>query len=163
MLHCCLCSLGVLRLSWQLTKSGVVKEENHKRCVHFYACICAFASDEKLTEEFRHYIHLDMAACKAIIWYGNPLSVSYLWLSARLQYLHCSCILGILQTHTKPSICTLTFVDGKQNHLYLGCDRHQWQTEVNTLLTMLDSHLTQAQWYAHGHCCSCKSPQYGIE
>ncbi|XP_011877928.1 PREDICTED: uncharacterized protein C2orf42 homolog [Vollenhovia emeryi] len=33
-----------------------------KRCVHFYACICAFASDPKLTEEFRlhkYYINLD--------------------------------------------------------------------------------------------------------
>lgn len=29
-----------------------------KRCVHFYACICAFASNAKLKEEFRHYIDL---------------------------------------------------------------------------------------------------------
>ena len=31
----------------------------HKRCVHFYACLCAFASDEKLAEEFEYYINLD--------------------------------------------------------------------------------------------------------
>ena len=30
-----------------------------KRCVHFYACICAFASDSKLSEEFSYYINLD--------------------------------------------------------------------------------------------------------
>lgn len=30
-----------------------------KRCVHFYACICAFASDPKLSEEFSYYINLD--------------------------------------------------------------------------------------------------------
>ncbi|XP_022252905.1 uncharacterized protein C2orf42-like isoform X1 [Limulus polyphemus] len=35
------------------------KQEGQKRCVHFYACICAFASDEKLSEEFSHYITLD--------------------------------------------------------------------------------------------------------
>ncbi|XP_070541568.1 uncharacterized protein C2orf42-like isoform X3 [Ptychodera flava] len=34
-------------------------EEHKRRCVHFYACICAFASDDKLTEEFSYYINLD--------------------------------------------------------------------------------------------------------
>lgn len=29
-----------------------------KRCVHFYACICAFASDPKLSEEFSYYINI---------------------------------------------------------------------------------------------------------
>lgn len=46
------------------TKPGP-KEDLHKRCVHFYACICAFASDEKLQEEFEYYINLD-ANCKII-------------------------------------------------------------------------------------------------
>ncbi|KAK3096000.1 hypothetical protein FSP39_021855 [Pinctada imbricata] len=36
------------------------KDEIYKRCVHFYACVCAFSSDEKLTEEFDFYINLDM-------------------------------------------------------------------------------------------------------
>lgn len=27
--------------------------------MHFYACICAFASDPKLSEEFNYYINLD--------------------------------------------------------------------------------------------------------
>ncbi|KAL6254373.1 hypothetical protein P5V15_014420 [Pogonomyrmex californicus] len=30
-----------------------------KRCVHFYACICAFASDPKLSDEFSYYVNLD--------------------------------------------------------------------------------------------------------
>ncbi|XP_014467402.1 PREDICTED: uncharacterized protein C2orf42 homolog isoform X2 [Dinoponera quadriceps] len=30
-----------------------------KRCVHFYACVCAFMSDPKLSEEFSYYINLD--------------------------------------------------------------------------------------------------------
>ncbi|KAJ9580223.1 hypothetical protein L9F63_004123, partial [Diploptera punctata] len=33
-----------------------------KFCVHFYACICAFASDSKLSEEFAYYINLDKPA-----------------------------------------------------------------------------------------------------
>jgi hypothetical protein len=27
-----------------------------KRCVHFYSCLCAFASDVKLSEEFRYLV-----------------------------------------------------------------------------------------------------------
>jgi hypothetical protein len=41
-------------------KQATNKEDpTFKRCVHFYACICAFASDEKLSEEFAYYINLD--------------------------------------------------------------------------------------------------------
>jgi len=31
---------------------------NSKRCVHFYACICAFASDQKLSAEFLLYVDM---------------------------------------------------------------------------------------------------------
>lgn len=31
------------------------------RCAHFYACVCAFASDPKLSEEFEYYINLDQS------------------------------------------------------------------------------------------------------
>ncbi|XP_039310149.1 uncharacterized protein C2orf42 isoform X5 [Solenopsis invicta] len=45
------------------TKSGDkadgTSSSQSKRCVHFYACICAFASDPKLSEEFSYYINLD--------------------------------------------------------------------------------------------------------
>jgi hypothetical protein len=41
-------------------KQAVNKEDpTFKCCVHFYACICAFASDPKLSEEFSYYISLD--------------------------------------------------------------------------------------------------------
>ncbi|PNF29125.1 hypothetical protein B7P43_G12626 [Cryptotermes secundus] len=46
---------------------GQVKQATNKEdptfkcCVHFYACICAFASDPKLSEEFSYYISLDKA------------------------------------------------------------------------------------------------------
>jgi len=30
-----------------------------RRCIHYYACLCAFASDKKLKEEFKHYLELD--------------------------------------------------------------------------------------------------------
>ena len=41
---------------------SAVKEDHMRRCVHFYACICAFASDERLSEEFAYYINLDNQA-----------------------------------------------------------------------------------------------------
>ncbi|XP_012174506.3 uncharacterized protein C2orf42 isoform X1 [Bombus affinis] len=47
-------------------KPDVAQSSQNKRCVHFYACICAFASDTKLSEEFSYYINLDQ----------NDLSVS---------------------------------------------------------------------------------------
>ena len=46
---------------FQHSKQSVLKEDTLKRCVHFYACVCAFASDEKLAEEFMYYINLDSA------------------------------------------------------------------------------------------------------
>ncbi|XP_071947716.1 uncharacterized protein C2orf42 homolog [Antedon mediterranea] len=40
-------------------KNLVGGEDQRRRCVHFYACICAFASDDTLAKEFEYYIHLD--------------------------------------------------------------------------------------------------------
>ncbi|XP_076387540.1 uncharacterized protein C2orf42 isoform X2 [Megachile rotundata] len=40
-------------------KTDIAQSSQNKRCVHFYACICAFASDTKLAEEFSYYINLD--------------------------------------------------------------------------------------------------------
>ncbi|CAL1543697.1 unnamed protein product [Lymnaea stagnalis] len=42
-------------------RNSPAREDVSKRCVHFYACICAFASDDKLLEEFSHYVNLDQA------------------------------------------------------------------------------------------------------
>ncbi|XP_014678533.1 PREDICTED: LOW QUALITY PROTEIN: uncharacterized protein C2orf42-like, partial [Priapulus caudatus] len=40
--------------------------DSHRRCVHFYACICAFASDDKLAEEFAFYINLDRSTASLV-------------------------------------------------------------------------------------------------
>ncbi|XP_074103880.1 uncharacterized protein C2orf42 isoform X2 [Cotesia typhae] len=40
-------------------KSTSESKTKDKRCVHFYASICAFKSDPKLCEEFDYYINLD--------------------------------------------------------------------------------------------------------
>lgn len=71
------------------TKPGP-KEDLHKRCVHFYACICAFASDEKLQEEFEYYINLD-ANCKLR---GNKVLItSYISIYSTNHHLeHVRCI-----------------------------------------------------------------------
>lgn len=45
--------------SFKSNKLPPGKEDAYKRCVHFYACVCAFASDEKLLQEFSYYIDLD--------------------------------------------------------------------------------------------------------
>ena len=42
--------------NYRVTAPG---DELKRRCVHFYACICAFASDEVLAKEFEFYIQLD--------------------------------------------------------------------------------------------------------
>ncbi|XP_008549183.1 uncharacterized protein C2orf42 [Microplitis demolitor] len=41
------------------SESKTDENKSDKRCAHFYACICAFASDPKLSEEFDYYIHID--------------------------------------------------------------------------------------------------------
>ncbi|XP_005094270.1 uncharacterized protein C2orf42 homolog isoform X2 [Aplysia californica] len=40
-------------------RNSHAREDVSKRCVHFYACICAFASDEKLSKEFAPYMNPD--------------------------------------------------------------------------------------------------------
>ena len=62
----CSCSTfkGISKVTGE--KIDVAQSSQNKRCVHFYACICAFASDAKLSEEFSYYINLDQ----------NDLSIS---------------------------------------------------------------------------------------
>ncbi|XP_038641181.1 uncharacterized protein C2orf42 homolog isoform X3 [Scyliorhinus canicula] len=43
--------------AFKASKPGSIKEESPKRCIHFYACVCAFASDEKLGQEFSYFIN----------------------------------------------------------------------------------------------------------
>ncbi|CAL7944359.1 unnamed protein product [Xylocopa violacea] len=57
--YCCSCYTfkGITKTIGD--KPDMTQTSQNKRCVHFYACICAFASDVKLSEEFSYYINLD--------------------------------------------------------------------------------------------------------
>ncbi|XP_043460941.1 uncharacterized protein C2orf42 homolog [Leptopilina heterotoma] len=57
--HRFFCSCGNFQDSRTSHKVDVNSKNHNIRCVHFYACICAFASDDKLSEEFEYYINLD--------------------------------------------------------------------------------------------------------
>lgn len=40
-------------------KSNVPKAELAPKCIHFFACLCAFASDETLAQEFSDFLNFD--------------------------------------------------------------------------------------------------------
>nr|XP_017504375.1 uncharacterized protein C2orf42 homolog isoform X2 [Manis javanica] len=48
-------------------KSNASKDEAAQRCIHFFACICAFASDEALAQEFSDFLNFDSSGLKEII------------------------------------------------------------------------------------------------
>uniref|UniRef100_A0A287B867 Uncharacterized protein C2orf42 n=2 Tax=Sus scrofa TaxID=9823 RepID=A0A287B867_PIG len=48
-------------------KSNASKDEAVQRCIHFFACICAFASDETLAQEFSDFLNFDSSGLKEII------------------------------------------------------------------------------------------------
>ncbi|XP_004435637.1 PREDICTED: uncharacterized protein C2orf42 homolog [Ceratotherium simum simum] len=48
-------------------KSNASKEEAAQRCIHFFACICAFASDDTLAQEFSDFLNFDSSGLKEII------------------------------------------------------------------------------------------------
>ncbi|XP_032729589.1 uncharacterized protein C2orf42 homolog isoform X3 [Lontra canadensis] len=48
-------------------KSNASKEEVTQRCIHFFACICAFASDETLAQEFSDFLNFDSSGLKEVI------------------------------------------------------------------------------------------------
>ncbi|XP_072491371.1 uncharacterized protein C2orf42 homolog isoform X3 [Notamacropus eugenii] len=48
-------------------KSNTSKDELAQRCIHFFACICAFASDETLAQEFSDFLSFDSNGLKGII------------------------------------------------------------------------------------------------
>ncbi|XP_012906589.1 uncharacterized protein C2orf42 homolog isoform X3 [Mustela nigripes] len=48
-------------------KSNASKEEVAQRCIHFFACICAFASDETLAQEFSDFLNFDSSGLKEVI------------------------------------------------------------------------------------------------
>ncbi|GCB63038.1 hypothetical protein scyTo_0011558 [Scyliorhinus torazame] len=51
--------------AFKASKPGSIKEESPKRCIHFYACVCAFASDEKLGQEFSYFINFHSTGLQA--------------------------------------------------------------------------------------------------
>ncbi|KAM6036883.1 uncharacterized protein C2orf42 homolog isoform 2-T2 [Theristicus caerulescens] len=49
-------------------KGGPAEEEAPPpRCIHFFACICAFASDESLAQEFADFLAYDSSGLKGIV------------------------------------------------------------------------------------------------
>ncbi|KAG8518747.1 putative protein C2orf42 [Galemys pyrenaicus] len=48
-------------------KSNASNDEAVQRCIHFFACICAFASDETLAQEFSDFLNFDSSGLKEII------------------------------------------------------------------------------------------------
>ncbi|XP_074837773.1 uncharacterized protein C2orf42 homolog isoform X3 [Carettochelys insculpta] len=62
--HRFLCSCQTLKSS----KAGSAKEEATQRCIHFFACISAFASDETLAQEFSDFLSYDSSGTQ-----GNSL------------------------------------------------------------------------------------------
>lgn len=41
----------------QYHNSRTRSEDSDRRCLHYYACVAAFASDEKLCEEFSSFVY----------------------------------------------------------------------------------------------------------
>ncbi|XP_060043138.1 uncharacterized protein C2orf42 homolog isoform X3 [Erinaceus europaeus] len=48
-------------------KSNASNNEAAQRCIHFFACICAFASDETLAQEFSDFLNFDSSGLKEIV------------------------------------------------------------------------------------------------
>lgn len=44
-----------MKIAYNNTK----EDPTFKRCIHFFACVCAFVSDPKLSEEFLYYIQME--------------------------------------------------------------------------------------------------------
>ncbi|KAJ7305295.1 hypothetical protein JRQ81_011212 [Phrynocephalus forsythii] len=62
------CSCQALRPS----KAGPPKDEAAQKCIHFFACVCAFASDEALAQEFADFLSYDASGLKPTM--GTPLA-----------------------------------------------------------------------------------------
>ncbi|XP_028618231.1 uncharacterized protein C2orf42 homolog isoform X2 [Grammomys surdaster] len=48
-------------------KSSIPKAEATPKCIHFFACLCAFASDETLAQEFSDFLNFDASGLKEIV------------------------------------------------------------------------------------------------
>ncbi|XP_077161352.1 uncharacterized protein C2orf42 homolog [Paroedura picta] len=61
--HRFFCSCQSLKAS----KASSAKEEMGQKCIHFFACISAFASDDSLSQEFVDFLSYDSSGLKPII------------------------------------------------------------------------------------------------
>lgn len=59
--------------SFRTTGKLSIVDDPRKRCVHYYACICAFVSDEALSKEFEQFINLDSLA---LVPGGSPVQIT---------------------------------------------------------------------------------------
>ncbi|XP_051030971.1 uncharacterized protein C2orf42 homolog isoform X2 [Phodopus roborovskii] len=48
-------------------KSSIPKAEAAPKCIHFFACLCAFASDETLAQEFSDFLTFDASGLKEVM------------------------------------------------------------------------------------------------
>lgn len=53
--------------SWKASKASPARDEAGQKCIHFFACICAFASDDALAQEFADFLSYDSSGLKAVI------------------------------------------------------------------------------------------------
>lgn len=59
--------LQVAKVSMSDIENGGECTYKIQRCVHFYACICVFASDEQLSKEFKYAIDADVSIGKDML------------------------------------------------------------------------------------------------
>jgi hypothetical protein len=81
---------------FQTGKSSTKEETYSRRCLHYYACICAFASDDKLSQEFGYYINLetqsDISEHSKFFFQLWPI-LYYLLFRDVLLYLYCNLVI----------------------------------------------------------------------
>uniref|UniRef100_A0ABM5EPN7 Uncharacterized protein C2orf42 homolog isoform X4 n=1 Tax=Pogona vitticeps TaxID=103695 RepID=A0ABM5EPN7_9SAUR len=50
--------------AWRPSKAGPPKDEAGQKCIHFFACVCAFASDDALAQEFADFLSCDSSGAQ---------------------------------------------------------------------------------------------------
>ncbi|XP_007432155.1 uncharacterized protein C2orf42 homolog [Python bivittatus] len=60
--------------SLKSSKATSATEEGSQKCIHFFACLCAFASDEALAQEFADFLSDDASAAGLKSTAGAPLA-----------------------------------------------------------------------------------------
>ena len=87
------------------------RDELRRSCLHFYACICEFASDEVLAKKFEFYIQLDWGECKVQgaaggrgrrLWMSWDVVCIFMHVSVQLQATKCW-LKSLSSTHSDSS------------------------------------------------------------